>query len=136
MLRSEEEAAPMSFPPPDPPPPAWDGSGGSSPDFDQAHSDANNYGSDGSWGIKDQTGTSQYLYVGKSTTAGQVAWAFRTVANSGSCAQAKIPSATFNVIKGGTLTLSTGKIAYGGNNYVLYLQVDGNGNQIAFAKLV
>jgi hypothetical protein len=120
---------------PDPPPPDWDVVSGSSPEFSDAQNFANNYGYDaGKLAIKDASANANFLYVGKSATSGHVAWFLRTSTYSGGCPEAKIPQATFDVIKGGTLNTQTGVISYGGHTYVLELKRDANGVQIANAK--
>jgi hypothetical protein len=121
--------------PPDPPPPDWDSVSGASAEFKDAHDWANTYGYDSAdMAIKDVNGDPNYLYVGKSATAGHCAWFLRTPTYSGDCPQAKIPSATFDVIKGGTLNAATGVISYGGHTYQLDLRRDDKGVQIANAK--
>lgn len=122
--------------PPDPPPPDWDSSGGASTDFNNAHSWANSYGYDSTnMAFKDANGTANYLYQSTSNvTSGHVAWALCTAASSNNCPQAKIPQATFDVVKGGTLDTSTMKISYSGHTYLLSLERDANGTQIAYAK--
>ncbi len=127
----------MPSTPPEPPPPDWDVVSNAAVDFDNAHNWAVTYGHDASaQAIKDASNGLNYLYLAKSNTTGRVAWALRTDANSNGCPPAKIPTATFDVIHGGTIDKTTGKITYGGKQYMLDARIDGNGDLVAYAKAV
>jgi len=127
----------MPSTPPEPPPPDWDVVSNAAVDFDNAHNWANSYGHDSNaQAIKDVSNGLNYLYLAKSNTTGHLAWALRTETNSNGCAPAKIPTATFAVIQGGSLDKTTGKITAGGKQYLLDARLDGNGDLVAYAKQV
>lgn len=122
------------MPQPNPPPPDWDSVSGSSTEFKNAQNDANAYGFDSvKLGIKNSSGAAQYLFLGKSATANHIAWYLRDTANGGNCIAAKIPQATFDIIKGGTLDTSSMKISYASHQYLLEARDDGSGKVIAYA---